>query len=664
MQSAGVGRAICVNGALSPDCDHAFSAKEEPVETPLARELNALRIPGLRVACSKGERLLYTRDQSEIPRFMKEMMFRSVPEVVAQPLSTEGVSAVLRFASSKGVPVIPRGAASSPFGGSVPVVGGIVIDTSRMNRIVEVDPEAKTVTVQAGARWADVDHALEKHGLTLNTCPSSRFSTVGGWLSTGGMGINSLSRGHVGESVEEVELVTPAGDVRRLRRSDPLMRAILGSEGQLGVITSVKLSVREKPSFARPHLVFFDDADAAVRFAVSLARSDVRPAHILYEAPGKFGYLNRSLGEEHFRVAHAVLVSIEGEDSESAFQRFAADARVVEEKEYLARYLWNERFFPMKVRRYGPGLLGSEVVVSLDLLERALGAAARLCAQLELEPLFEAHFLSGGGALLLCYFVTDQGNTIRYTVDAAKSMLITSALMDVGARPYAIGVWNHPFSGEADRGRMADLRAAKSALDPRGIMNPGKLFGLSGRLGGAFSRLFSPALLRPLLKTAVVYSPLTSRLMRPAYKFAERRLRPKRRTELLRMADECAMCGACVSVCPAYLIVGDERVTARGKLLTLKEMARGADITREHAHRTFLCMRCKACEQVCQSKLALVDAYELLERDLEALYGRDLAEIERFVKYAESTPEYDRLIEQGLVLGAPRYGMGGGRADV
>ncbi|MEM4277153.1 MAG: FAD-binding protein [Thermoplasmata archaeon] len=632
--------------------------------SPIARELSAIGIPGLRIVASQGERSLYTRDQAEIPRFMKDIMFRSLPEAVVQPLSAEAVAAVLRFASSRGLTVVPRGSASSPFGGSVPVLGGLVLDTSRMNRILEVDPRARTVTVEAGARWAEVDHELERHGLTLRTYPSSRFSTVAGWLSTGGMGINSLSEGHVRESVEMVELVTADGIVRRLCHEDPLFHAIFGSEGQLGVITAVKLRVRERPTFAKPHLLLFDELDAAIGFAVSLARSEVRPAHILYEGPGKFPYINRSIGGEHFRSAHAILVSIEGKESESAFQRFVADLRPFEEREYLARYLWSERFFPMKVRRFGPGMLGSEVVVALESLGRALTEAERLCRQLDIDPLFEVHFISGGEALLLCYFVTDQGNTIRYTLDAAKSMLLTSALLDLGAKPYSIGVWNNPFSGEVDRTRLAALRAAKHSLDPHGVMNAGKMFGLSGRLGGFFGALFSPAVIRPILSVAAVWSPLTSKLMRPAYRFAERRLRPKTRRELLRIADECAMCGACVSVCPAYLVVGDERVTARGKLLTLKEIARGADITKEHAHRMFLCMRCKACEQVCQSKLALVDAYELLERELEALYGKDLSEIERFVRYAESTPEYDRLIEQGLVLGAPKHGMGGGRTDV
>lgn len=663
MEGAGVGRAICPGDAPSLP-PKEFSAKEEKTTGSLAKALCDLRVPGLRIISSIGERTLYSRDQSEIPRFMKEIMFKSVPEIVAQPTTTEGVQAVLKLAASKGVTAIPRGSASSPFGGSVPVAGGIVIDMSRMDKILEVDKGSKTVSLQAGARWADVDQVLEKQGLALNTSPSSKFSTVGGWLATGGMGLNSFSKGHVKENISAIEIVTPDGTVNGLTPRHEEFHAVFGSEGQLGVITAVKLSVRDRVEKWRPHMIVFDSADAALSYAYALASSAVHPAHIVYESPSKFTHINRMLGQNHFRTGHAVLVNIEGVESENAFEAFMKTVEVKEEKEYLARYMWNERFFPMKVRRFGPGLLGSEVVVPLKRLADALTTATKLCELFELEPLFEVHFLDDGNGLLLCYYMTDQGNTIRYTMDALKSMLITTMLLDLGAKPYSIGIWNYPFSNAEDRSRVESLRKTKAKLDPKGVMNSGKYFSLSGRFAGITGSFFGPRLMRPVLKTMVVFSPLTSRLMKAAYDFASKRLRPKTRTDLLRIADECAMCGACVSVCPAYLVVGDERVTGRGKLLTTKAMARGAKISREHAHRIFLCMKCKACEQVCQSKLELVSAYELLEKELEGEYGKDAAEIEKFIRYTENTKEYNDLIERGLVVGAPKHGMGGETSEV
>ena len=662
MSNEPVGRAIYGNGPPSPP--KSFSAKEESPEGALALELLKTPRDDLRVVSALGERVLYSRDQSEIPRFMRQILFKTVPEVIAQPTTTDAVVRVMKAASSARVPVIPRGSASSPFGGSVPVTGGLVLDLSGMDRILEIDLKGRTATVQAGVRWADLDHELGKQGLRVGTCPSSKFSTVGGWVATGGLGINSLSRGHLRDSVLSVELVTSDGTIRKLSQADPQFPFVFGSEGQLGAVTSVTLEVLELPAKGRPHLALFDDVSSALSFANALANSDVMPTHIVYESASKIALVDRAMEGTHFRVADAVLFNLEGEKSEAAFEVFLRTVGVTEEKEYLARYLWNERFFPMKVRKFGPGMLGAEVIVPLNRLPESIEAARKLCANLDIEPLFEVVFLQDGKGLVLCFFTTDQGNTFGYTLDAFKSLLIGRLLVDMGGRPYSIGIWNHSFLDAEDRGRIRQMRELKSSLDPAGVMNPGKFFVLSGRFGKLGGLVFHPRLMGPILKTVIAMDPLSTKLIRRASKFVRSQLMPDVKTDLLRVADECAMCGACVSVCPAYLMLGDERVTARGKLVTARAMASGAHVTREHAHRTFLCIRCKACEQVCQSKLELVPVYEALEKELEGVHGKDAAEIEKFVRFTEASPEFDGLIQKGLVVGAPKHGMGGARRDV
>jgi FAD/FMN-containing dehydrogenase/ferredoxin len=663
MDDTDIGRAIYPDAAPSPPVQSGFSAKEEAIQGPLARELASLGLKDLRIVSASGERMLYSRDQSDIPRFLREIMFNASPDVVVQPYSREAVSAVLRFAASKRVTAIPRGSASSPFGGSVPVAGGIVVDLSSMNRIISIDPERGEARVETGVRWADLDQELEKKGLTLNSSPSSKFSTVGGWIATGGLGLNSFSKGHLSRSVRSLELVTADGSIRELSRLDPEFEAIFGSEGQLGIVTGATISVRSKPSKTRPHLVFFDDFRSAFVFARALAGSAVYPSHIVFESSSKFSLINRMLGNDHFPVKEAILVNVEGEAAEQTFQAFLRPTGLKDEKEYLARYMWNERYFPMKIRKFGPGLLGSEVVVPLEIMADAIEKSMTLCCELGLRPLFEVHFLDDGRGLLLCFYVTDQGNVLTYTMDAIKSMLITSRLIQIGAKPYSIGVWFFPFSDAEEKDQVKRLLDAKRTLDPQGVMNRGKYFSLSGRFGGLGALAFSPRFMKPAFKTMLLFLPITSRVMRYISSFHGSALSkgiPSTVTDLERIANECAMCGACVSVCPAYLIVRDERVTARGKLMTAMSMARGERLSKEHSDRTFLCMRCKACEQICQSKLELVAAYDVLEKELERQYGKDQQEIERFIKYAETSPEYDKLIDRGLVLGAPRHGMDGG----
>ncbi|UCE45853.1 MAG: FAD-binding protein [Methanobacteriota archaeon] len=662
MASSGVGRAIYGNGP--PSTQAAFDAKDEAAKDASSRKLISKRIPALRVVTSPGERMLYSRDQSEIPRFLKSFSFRSHPDIVVQPLTVDALSAVMRYARSEGLTVVPRGTGSSPFGGSVPVIGGMVVDMSRMDRIGDIDMESRTITVEAGARWADIDQALLPHGLRVPTCPSSKFSTVGGWIATGGMGLNSYSKGHLSRHVRSLEVMSPDGTLRRFSQTDPDFESIFGSEGQVGVITKATIAADALASGGRPHLMLFSTSSAAFEFADELMRSDVEPAHIFYGSASKIGIISQLLDGKHLRRGDGIVVSLEDAASEERFENFMAERRQTQEPEYVARYMWNERFFPMKIRGLGPGLLGTEVVVPQSRLQHIVDVAKKISACMSLEPLFEIHYLPEGEALVLCFFLVDQGNTFSYTLDAVKSMVLARALVDSGGRPYSIGIWNNPFTDSADVGDITRLRELKAKLDPLDMMNSGKYFHLSGRWAGLGALMFHPRLMRPALRLIIAFSPVSTTLLGRMSSLLRKWFDPKSRDRLIAVADDCAMCGSCVGVCPAYALIGDERVTARGKMLTAKAMAGGFSISSEHAGRTSLCMRCKACEQVCQSRLELIPAYDELERRLERLHGRNEKEIERFVRFAEDSQVYDDLVMKGLVVGAPRNRPGGASDDV
>ncbi len=635
----------------------SFVASEEKPHG-LPAEIVGLGISDLRVVCGKGELALYSRDQSDVPSLIRNALVDSTPDAVVQPRTTEAVERIVSFARWKGIPIIARGSASSPFGGAVPVNRGVVIDLCRMDSILSIDEKGASVTVQAGARWADVDHELGKKGLRLVSSPSSKFSTVGGWVAGGGIGVGSLGADRLSHNVRSLVIVPTSGARRRITSSDRFFHEVFDSEGQLGVITEVTLAVRQKDPASRPHLLIVEDLMNAVSIADSLRTLSPRPDDLIYFSPGKLSYSNKLLHKDHFPSGHAILVTSGDADSERAILRLFADKGIKEEPEYLARLLSQDRFFPMKLRRLGPGMLGSEVLAPFVRLKGILAKAERMCKDLKLDPLLEVHFLAGPEALVLCYYLTDQSNELLYTLDAAKSMIVTAALVDLGARPYSLGIWNNSFADKIPEKQLEALRSAKADFDPDCLMNKGKYFRVKGKYLGIPGRLFSPQFAGTALKAV-------STLQRPLSPFLNlasaysRGLKGKEGDDILLATDQCAECGACVGVCPAYKVLGDERVTARGKLLTARALAAGEEISPEHAHRTFLCMRCKACEQVCQSKLELIPIYDMLEAALEKKYGRDAKEVEAFVRFAEASPEYDALLQRGLVLGAPKNGMGG-----
>jgi FAD/FMN-containing dehydrogenase/ferredoxin len=578
-----------------------------------------------------------------------------VPDVVVQPFSVPSIQAVLKFAASKKMPVIVRGAGSSPFGGSMPVKGGIVLDMNTLNNVISFDAARKGVKVEAGIRWADLDWFLEKNGMSVRSSPSSRFSTVGGWIACGGIGVGSVSVGRLIESVEEVEIVTSLGEVKKLTPNDPMFHPVFGSEGQLAVIASVTLKVRERAKAVAPRLMFFPDHESAIGYAVKLATSDKRPMDLTYFSPAKFKGLNQVLGRGDCPEAHGIMATYEN-DKDADANPVPKEAKLAQP--YISFLMWNERFFPMKFRKLGPGLMGSEVLAPKDKISKIVAKALQICDQHGLEPMMEIHFLGTGDGMLLCYYVTDQTKQLKYTMDSFRGLLISKALYEEGATPYSFGVWNHLFVDYADVEEKKALMEAKRQMDPANVMNRGKFPRLNGRMGGVPALMFSPAVMGSVLKMVNSFSLLSA----PAVKIiASGELMERQGKDLLLdTADECAMCGACVGVCPAYLMTKDERVTARGKLLTARKMRSYGAVTKEHAHVTFLCMRCKACEQVCQSKLHLIPVYEEMEKRLEEQYGTDVDMIKRFVELAENSEQYDALVDRGLVLGSPSKNVEGG----
>ncbi len=363
------------------------------------------------------------------------------------------------------------------------------------------------------------------------------------------------------------------------------------------------------------------------------------------------------LHREDYPEAHGLLITYEGEkDPAIGAVPLPKSAKVAQP--YLSHLMCNERYFPMKFRKLGPGLMGSEVLAPKANMSKIVGKALEICERHQIEPMLEIHFLDNGDGMLLCYYITDQARQLKYMMDSFRGLLISKALYDEGAKPYSFGVWNHSFIDQGDPQEMAELAHAKKELDPKNIMNRGKYPRLGGKLGGLPAALFSPGVLGSALRAVNTLGSISAVGIK-AIASGELMVR-KNDDILLSAADECAMCGACVGVCPAYLITKDERVTARGKLLTARQMAKGEGVSKEHAHITFLCMRCKACEQVCQSKLSLVPLYDELEKRLAAKYGKDDEQVKRFIELAENSAQYDALVDRGLVLGAAGKNVEGG----
>lgn len=595
---------------------------------------------GVRTLTSALEREIYSQDQAELPPALRTLLLPRTADGVAQPRSEAEVVRVLRHAEEQGLPVVPRGAGSSPYGGAIPARGGVVLDLSLLRTILAFDPETRIASVEAGVRWADLDQFLAGNDCALRSHPTSWWSTVGGWLATGGYGLFSLAFGPFASQVEWIRVADFDG-VRRVRQSEDAFHYYVHTEGQMGVVTQLGLRVRPRPSVQKPLLFTFEDPEEALAAAGAVTCA-TRPVHMTYYDPARVGELNRLQERQVLDEAHSLLVVVEEEDQAEEVAAVVGGP----EAHYKASFLWEHRFFPMQVKRLGPGILGAEFTAPLDVLPRYLREAKALAARFDAHLAHETHLVGPTEGLVISSFLTDQRDLARYLPHLLLVFLLTRAGLRLGGRAYGVGLWNRPFlRSRYSPQEVAALRAYKRRVDPRGLLNPGKAFGPGGPpLPPA--GLLHPLLLRPAL--ARWAGRLLARLRGPDAPPGEAGPPDGPSEEDLRAAAECAHCGACITVCPAYLADRTELVTARGKLMAMEKLARGEDLAREEAFGLFDCIHCAACTNVCQSAIDLVPVWDRLEDLVARRYGKPTAQIEDFARRVEAEDEYHDLIRRGL----------------
>ncbi len=605
------------------------------------------RIAGdIRVIDGAGDRAMYSQDIGDLPPVMARALFRTLPDFVVQPASVEEVRRVLAFATERKVPVIPRGAASWGFGGVVPTSGGIVIDLSPLRRVRALDVPGKTVSVEAGARWGDIDIMARKEGLCLQTYPSSKFSTVGGWISTGGYGINSFKYGHLSQQIVTMKVVTGAGEVRDLSPADPDFGCFAGTEGELGIVMEATLRLRDMPAGSYPHLLYFPSDSAAFafigRYAAEAAGTPQAPNVIRFLDSNHLGDVNRITRSDILRPGAAVLVELGSVGDERHFRDYLSReaARGIEEAPpYVASFLWNERLFGMKTKRLGPSILASEVISPIASAAAFIARAKKLGRYFGVEVCIDSYVIDARRTLVMSTFLCDS-RALKYYINLPLVAMITRAAVQHGAEPYGLGLWNaafvHDLYGDA---RLRELKAFKAQADPAGILNPGKFFGVGARgIGGL---VFRPAVFGPAMRLMLLLAPVTGRLATTVLG------REKKLDSLdyeLSM-HACAKCGNCVAVCPAYLVTHNEAVTAKGKIALAKRLLAGEPVTREEAVNAFMCMHCKGCQEICQTNLELMDLWDALEKRLVDHFGWPEAEIAEYLKKVDASRQYWDMVE-------------------
>ena len=439
---------------------------------------------GERLSTSPSVLDLHGRDESSFPP--------ALPDAVAFPETTEEVAAVVRACAAHGVPVIAFGTGSSLEGHVLAVEGGVALDTSRMDAILRVSPEDMDATVQAGVRRLPLEQRLADEGLFFSVDPGADAS-IGGMAATGASGTNTVRYGTMRENVLALEVVLADGRVirtgTRARKSSAgydLTRLFIGSEGTLGVITELTLRLKPIPEAIAAAVCTFPSVTAAVATAIQTVQSGIQVARCelldqtMIRAVNAHSELGRPEAPTLFLEFHGSPAGVD------------EDARAVEEiarehgggnfssstKGEERSRLWRARhhaYFAALGLRPGARIVSTDVCVPVSRLAETIDATAADVAGLPFPAPIVGHVADGNFHVMLVIDPEDAGE--RATADAVHGRMVDRALAAGGTctGEHGIGLGKRAKlavqSGEA----VELMRALKTALDPQGILNPGKV---------------------------------------------------------------------------------------------------------------------------------------------------------------------------------------------
>ena len=223
------------------------------------------------------------------PEYLSDTLGRRKGEASALVFakSTEEVSKVLQYAHANKIPVTPRGAGTNLVGSTVPVDGGIILDLSQMNRILELDTETMTITVEPGLLLQDLQAYVEEHDLFYPPDPGEKASSIGGNISTNAGGMRAVKYGVTRDYVRGLEVVTADGTVLTVGGKNvkdasglSLKHLYIGSEGTLAVITKCILKVIPKPETSLSILVPYPDLKTGIGSVLNILRADANPTAV------------------------------------------------------------------------------------------------------------------------------------------------------------------------------------------------------------------------------------------------------------------------------------------------------------------------------------------------------------------------------------------------
>ncbi len=568
-----------------------------------------------RVTFKEREVKYYAHDIGVLPSLIKPLINSKTPLAVVRPKNEEELKKLVQWSQKEKVALVPRAAATSGYGGVVPLAEAVVVDLNSFNRLLEVNRSSMTVTVEAGMVWEELEKKLNQDDLATRVYPSSApASTVGGWVAQGGSGFGSYEYGWFKENIVSLKVLTPDGEIRKITGDE--IAEFYGAMGTTGFILQAEIRIRLREEELVRGVAFNSESDLS-RFIKLVAENSLPLWHLGFINPDGARLKNLSPPKEHHGkkeasprlpekfIALLVYPVSRKELVEEKLKQFVSQAGGEFMTEKLAFHEWEERFKPMKLKRLGPSMVPSEVVVPLERLDRMLRGVKKLVKM----PVFIEGMVVKPGEVVLLGLLPHDERKFSFNFVYALSLSLIKLAKKLGGRAYAAGPY---LSQEAEsvygKENFGRLLKAKKDRDREGLFNPFKLEG-------------KPSL-RSLMALANSFEPLVrtfANLFKPALgeRFDQNETIRGIPADVAWHAYACAQCGYCVRTCDQFYGRGWESQSPRGKWFWLKEYLEGREELDQEQVNTFLvCTTCEFCNVRCQLDLPIEPSWMKLRNVL------------------------------------------------
>ena len=442
---------------------------------------------------SEAGRLVYSYDATP--------QFQSLPDGVISPDNAKQVSDIVKVCNEHNIPIIPRGSGTNLCAGTCPTEGGLVLLFRHMNRILEIDEENLTVTVQPGVITLDMINEVEAKGLFYPPDPSSmKISTIGGNINENSGGLRGLKYGVTRDYVIALEIVLANGDIIRTGgklakdvAGYDLTRLFVGSEGTLGIITEATLKLIPMPETKKTMLALYQDIDAAARSVSKIIANKIIPTTLEFldqptlqvvEDFAKIGLPTN--------VQAVLLIEQDGPEQvvERDMQRIAelcmleqaVSVEVAQSEEHAMALRTARRAALSALARLKPTTILEDATVPRSEIAKMVRSINEIAAKYDVNICTFGH--AGDGNLHPTCPTDSRNHDEIERVEKAFAEIFEKAV-ELGGTitgEHGVGVMKAPYL-ELKLGEqgIAAMRSIKAAFDPNNIMNPGKVFAKESR---------------------------------------------------------------------------------------------------------------------------------------------------------------------------------------